>query len=191
MCAIHDHATRQTRNRLKTAAMGLGLVRLLQDAGRAEEAKSTLSLLENEFRGVVKESDADLRQSPKDRACVAGVSLLAPLMLAASAVLLSVVGVTSANEKRPELAQMEVDGIFAKFDADKNEITIKVNGKNEMTFRLSQDAKVTVGEVKDLTKLKIEDSVTLTLMKDGDKIMVIEVRQGRQKGSFSPSPSQI
>jgi hypothetical protein len=31
----------------------------------------------------------------------------------------------------------------------------------------------------------------LTLMKDGDKIMVIEVRQGRQKGSFSPSPSQI
>ncbi len=191
MWATHDHVTQQTRNRLKTTAMGLGLVRLLQDAGRAAEAKSTLSLLENGFRDVVKKSRPDPRQSPKDRAAVIRVPLSARLMLAASAVLFSLVGVTAANEKRPELAQMEVHGTFVKFDSDKNEITIKVNGKNDMTFSLSQDARVTVGEVKDLAKLNTDDSVTLTLMRDGDKIVVTEVRQGRQKGSFSPSPSQI
>ena len=34
MLAIHDQFTYQLRNRLKTTGMGLGLVRLLQDAGR-------------------------------------------------------------------------------------------------------------------------------------------------------------
>jgi hypothetical protein len=113
------------------------------------------------------------------------------LMLAASAVLLFVIGVTVADDKKSEPAQTEVNGTFVKFDADKNEITIKVNGKNEMTFRVSQDAKIAVGEVKELKKLRTDDPIILTLTRDGDKNMVIEVRQGKQKGSSSPSPSQI
>src|ERR1022692_1657528 len=51
MLAIHDQLTRQMRNRLKTSAIGLGLVRLLQDAKRFEEAKTVLYSLENEFQG--------------------------------------------------------------------------------------------------------------------------------------------
>src|SRR5271167_2167377 len=51
MLAIHDQFTRQMRNRLKTTIMGLGLVRLLQDARRFEEARTTLYTLENEFQG--------------------------------------------------------------------------------------------------------------------------------------------
>jgi len=57
MLAIHDQFTHQMRNRLKTTAMGLGLVRLLQDAGRTEEARITLSSLENGFHGVAEEAD--------------------------------------------------------------------------------------------------------------------------------------
>ena len=46
MLAIHDQFTHQTCDRLKTTCMGLGLVRLLQDARRFEEAKATLYSLE-------------------------------------------------------------------------------------------------------------------------------------------------
>ncbi len=56
MLAIHDQFTPQMRNRLKTVGMGLGLVRLLQDAGRTEEASTTLSSLEHGFQGVAEES---------------------------------------------------------------------------------------------------------------------------------------
>ena len=56
MIAIHDQFTRQMRNRLKTTAMGLGLVRLLQDAGQTEEARTTLLSLENGFQGVAEKS---------------------------------------------------------------------------------------------------------------------------------------
>jgi hypothetical protein len=52
MLAIHDQFTRQMRNRLETTAIGLGLVRLLQDARRFEEAKTILYSLENSFQGV-------------------------------------------------------------------------------------------------------------------------------------------
>jgi hypothetical protein len=52
MRKIHDQFTHQMRNRLKTTGMGLGLVRLLQDAGLTEEARMTLSSLESGFRGV-------------------------------------------------------------------------------------------------------------------------------------------
>jgi hypothetical protein len=52
MLAIHDQFTHQKRDRLKTIVMGLGLVRLLQDAGRTEEARATLYSLENGFQGV-------------------------------------------------------------------------------------------------------------------------------------------
>ena len=57
MLAIHDPFTRQMRNRLKTAGIGLGLVRLLQDAGRIEEARRTLHALENGFQSSAEESD--------------------------------------------------------------------------------------------------------------------------------------
>ena len=50
MLAIHDQLTRQMRDRLQTTAIGLGLVRLLQDAKRFEEARTTLYMLENEFQ---------------------------------------------------------------------------------------------------------------------------------------------
>ena len=52
MLAIHDQFTQQMCDRLKTACMGLGLVRLLQDAKQFEEARTTLYLLENDFQGV-------------------------------------------------------------------------------------------------------------------------------------------
>ena len=56
MIAIHDQFTRQMRSRLKTTGMGLGLVRLLQDARCFEEARTTLSSLENGFQGTADES---------------------------------------------------------------------------------------------------------------------------------------
>jgi hypothetical protein len=46
MLANHDKFTQQMCDRLKTTCMGLGLVRLLQDAKRFEEARATLYLLE-------------------------------------------------------------------------------------------------------------------------------------------------
>ena len=52
MLAIHDQFTHEMRNRLKTSGMGLGLVRLLQDAKRFEEATTTFYLLENAVQGV-------------------------------------------------------------------------------------------------------------------------------------------
>ena len=61
MLAIHDQFTRQMRNRLKTTAIGLGLVRLLQDARRFEEARTILYSLENEFQ------DGSERPSQKPR----------------------------------------------------------------------------------------------------------------------------
>ena len=103
-------------------------------------------------------------------------------VLAGVASLLFVVGMTRAAE--PE----QLNGTFVKFDSEKNEITIKANGKTDMTFMVSQDVKVAVGEVRDLKKLKPEDPILLTFKKDGDKLMVIEVRQGKQpRGSSSPS----
>ncbi len=52
MLAIHDQFTHQMRNRLKTTGMGLGLVRLLLDAGLTEEARATLSSLEHGFQST-------------------------------------------------------------------------------------------------------------------------------------------
>jgi hypothetical protein len=66
MLAIHDPFTHQMRNRLKTTGMGLGLVLLLQDAGLTEEARTTLSSLENGFQGVTEESD-----KPSQKPCKA------------------------------------------------------------------------------------------------------------------------
>jgi hypothetical protein len=57
MLAIHDPLTRPRCDRLQTTGMGLGLVRLLQDAGRTDEARAILSLLEDGFRGAAEEWD--------------------------------------------------------------------------------------------------------------------------------------
>src|SRR5277367_2751284 len=65
MLAIHDEFTHQMRNRLKTTCVGLGLVRLLQDAKRFEEAKSTLYSLENGFQDVPEESHEPSQKSCK------------------------------------------------------------------------------------------------------------------------------
>ena len=65
MLAIHDPFTRQMHDRLKTTVMGLGLVRLLQDARRIGEARTTLFSLENGFRGVAQESLKPGRQPCK------------------------------------------------------------------------------------------------------------------------------
>jgi hypothetical protein len=54
MLAIHDQFTHQTSDRLKTTCIGLGLVRLLQDAKRFEEAKATLYSLEGVGAGKPK-----------------------------------------------------------------------------------------------------------------------------------------
>jgi hypothetical protein len=103
-------------------------------------------------------------------------------ILAATAALFLVVGLTTAaDEKKADADQ--VSGKFVKFDAEKNEITIKVKNDN-MTYPLAKDAKVSVGEVKnakDLSKLKADDAVVLTLKKDGDKTWVTEVSQGKTK----------
>lgn len=57
MHATHDQFTRQMRRCLKTTAIGLGLVRLLQDARRFEEARATLLALEHGFDHAGKELD--------------------------------------------------------------------------------------------------------------------------------------
>jgi hypothetical protein len=54
MLAVHDQFTRHMRNRLQTTTIGLGLVRLLQDARRFDEAKTVLHLLETKFKGEPK-----------------------------------------------------------------------------------------------------------------------------------------
>lgn len=43
----NDQFSQQLRDRLKTTTMGLGLVRLLMDTGRAEEARMTLACLQD------------------------------------------------------------------------------------------------------------------------------------------------
>ena len=57
----HDQFSHRLRNCLKTTGMGLGLVRLLIDAGRAEEARTTLLSLQNGFQ--VPEINIEVRGS--------------------------------------------------------------------------------------------------------------------------------
>ena len=67
MLATHDQFTQQMCDRLKTTEIGLGLVRLLQDARRFEEAKATLCSLENGFQGDAEKSDKPTRKRIKAR----------------------------------------------------------------------------------------------------------------------------
>jgi hypothetical protein len=61
-----DQTTRQLRDRLKTTGVGLGLLRLQLDAGMTEEARTTLSSLQNDFQLLlhgVKETEKRLVNS--------------------------------------------------------------------------------------------------------------------------------
>jgi hypothetical protein len=73
MLATHNQFTRQMRSHLKTIGIGLGLVRLLQDAKRFEEARATLYSLENGFQSaVIENQDAPaFCQSPNSFVAVA------------------------------------------------------------------------------------------------------------------------
>jgi hypothetical protein len=78
MAAIHDRrCTHQMPKRLKITAMALGLVRLLQDTGRIEEARTTLDSLANGFRGSAEDSG-----KPRQKSCktsrLKGVTKAAP-----------------------------------------------------------------------------------------------------------------
>jgi hypothetical protein len=66
MLANHDQFTQEMCDRLKTTCMGLGLVRLLQDAKRFDEARAELVWLENGFQcGAVEiPNDSAFCQSP-------------------------------------------------------------------------------------------------------------------------------
>ena len=67
MRAIHDPFTREMRNRLEITVMGLGLMRLLQDAGRIEEARAILCLLETGSPGAAEKTDRAARQRGANR----------------------------------------------------------------------------------------------------------------------------
>jgi hypothetical protein len=73
MLAIHNQFSDQMRSRLKTTGMGLGLVQLLQDAKRFEEARTTLASLEHGFQGVARGSYKP-SQKPRKANRLKGVS---------------------------------------------------------------------------------------------------------------------
>lgn len=74
----HQPLTRPKPNRTATS-MGLGLVRLLLDAGRTEEARTTLASLQNGFQTVEDQAD-----KPSQTACqphrLKGVSRSSPFL---------------------------------------------------------------------------------------------------------------
>jgi hypothetical protein len=61
----HDQFTPQMRSRLKTAGMGLGLVRLLTDAGLTGDAMMILSSLQNGFQGMEEEAQSHVKNTAK------------------------------------------------------------------------------------------------------------------------------
>lgn len=61
MLQFHDHVTSQMCDRIETTSIGLGLVRLLQDAKRFDEARTLLHALENGFQS------AKAKQAPGKR----------------------------------------------------------------------------------------------------------------------------
>lgn len=57
MRATHDQFSDHVRSRLETVGMGLGLVRLLLDAGRTQDARTTLNMLENGSQPAAKSNE--------------------------------------------------------------------------------------------------------------------------------------
>ena len=72
MFAIHDRFTEEMRSRLETTCMGLGLVRLLQDARRFDEARMTLSFLEYGCQDVAEQPDKPDQEPGKTSNTTAG-----------------------------------------------------------------------------------------------------------------------
>jgi predicted N-formylglutamate amidohydrolase len=66
MLDANDPLTQQMCNRLKTTSIGLGLVRLLMDAGRTEEGRTTLAALQDGCHGV-EQATAKLNTSRSKR----------------------------------------------------------------------------------------------------------------------------
>ncbi len=64
MNTTHEPFTRQMSDRLETTAIGLGLMRLLQDARRFKEAREILDLLQYGNGPVAKDTSAP---SPANR----------------------------------------------------------------------------------------------------------------------------
>jgi hypothetical protein len=99
----------------------------------------------------------------------------------------SFINLPAASADPDEDADQTVKGKFVKFDADTNEITLMVEKEN-MTYKLGKDAKVTVGEVKDtkdLSKLKADQIVFLTLKTEGTKTWVTAVSDHEPKPNGS------
>jgi hypothetical protein len=63
MFAVHDQFNQATRDRLKAFCMGAGLARLLDDAGRTDEAVTTLVSLEKGFQGCAKQTEKPNQKS--------------------------------------------------------------------------------------------------------------------------------
>jgi len=63
----YDQFTPRIRSRLKIAGMGLGLVRLLVDAGLVEEARTTLCWLQNGFPGMAEAPQTQRRDANRWR----------------------------------------------------------------------------------------------------------------------------
>jgi hypothetical protein len=68
MLAIHNQFTEEMCDRLKTTCMGLGLVRLLQDAKRFEEARTTLHLLKGVESDQLSEKPRKAKRLTRSRA---------------------------------------------------------------------------------------------------------------------------
>ena len=58
----HDQINKRVRNRLKTTSLGLRLVQLLLDAGRTEEARTTLRSLQHGYQKPEASSREPLRR---------------------------------------------------------------------------------------------------------------------------------
>ena len=68
MLVIHDHVTRQMSDRLENTCIGLGLVRLLQDAKRFDEARAVLDALEGTESDQPSEKPCKAKRLTRSRA---------------------------------------------------------------------------------------------------------------------------
>jgi hypothetical protein len=78
------------------------------------------------------------------------------------------------------LLAAEIKGKIKSVDADKSTITVTVGDKDE-TFTVAQDAKISVGTVKDVKDLKPGANVTLTTETKGGKEVVTAITGGGAK----------
>jgi hypothetical protein len=88
------------------------------------------------------------------------------------------------------LLAAEVKGKVKSVDADKGTITVTVGDKDQ-TFTVAKDAKVSVGQiknVKDIKDLKAGTNVTLTTQKKDGKDVVTEIKGAGGSGAGPKNP---